>query len=454
MSSFVPPGIAALAGLYKPGASWKDRLREAAYTSPSGKRIVFQYEAVAREVTKRSSAFEFPGVKDAYVQQNGFGARRYPMLCFFSGKEHDLVATAFERALLEDGIGKLQHPLYGMFDVTPFGDIARREDLVTEANQSVVEVTFWTTIGSIYPSASKSGPNELDNAVSVYDLAAGSQFAGAMQLADTVSKANLKATIRKALRTIQSTLQAASDATESVNREFRDITSLINFGIDVLVGQPLDLARQISNLIKAPGRALAGIEDRLAGYEALAQRIFASPAGRPGDALVSGVSIPLRTRKAANDFHTSDLIATNAVMGSIVSVRNNTFSTKTEALSAAERIIAQFDAAVAWRDGGFSALSAVAKVGAYQQDTGESYQALQAAVATAVGFIVQASFSLQPEKAIVLGRARTIIDLCAELYGTTGDDALNLLINSNDLTGSEIIELQRGRRIKYYPAAA
>ena len=450
MASVIPAGIDGIVGLFRPGSSYKDRIRDATYVSVSGKRIKFDYEVVLRQTTKRTTAFEFNGVDGAYIQDNGFGPRRYPILAFFNGPQHDLIATAFEAALLERGPGKLEHPLYGSFNVVPFGEITRRNDLVGEVNQSVVEVTFWTTIGAIYPSSLKDPGDEINSALAGFDVAAAQQFSSSTDLRSALAKANLKSTIRKFLRTVQSTLQAASDSVESVNREFRDITSLLNFGLDVLIGQPLALAQQVSNLIKAPGRAIVGIQSRLGMYEDLANSIFGSPAGKPGAALVSGISLPLRTQRIANDFHGSDLFASNAVSGSIVSVTNNTFTTKTEALTAAEAVEQQFNALVSWRDGGFASLGTVPRTGGYQVDTGESYQALQQAVALTLGFLIQVSFQVVPEKAIVLDRPRTIVDLAAELYGSV-DDRLDLLINSNNLTGSEILELPRGRRIKYYP---
>jgi hypothetical protein len=50
---------------------------------------------------------------------------------------------------------------------------------------------------------------------------------------------------------------------------------------------------------------------------------------------------------------------------------------------------------------------------------------------------------------VVLDRPRTIIDLAAELYGSV-DDKLDFLISSNNLTGDQILELQRGQVISYY----
>jgi len=452
MASVIPAGINGVVGLFRQGSSWKDRVREAAFTSPSGTRIKFDFEDTSRQTTKRGAVFEFPGVDGGYVQTNGKGPRRYPLRCFFSGPQHDLVATAFEAALLEEGIGKLEHPVYGPIDVVSFGDITRREDLVAEANQTIVEVTFFTTLRTVYPSSSGSPGDEITAALAGFDVTAAQNFSDSTSLVTTLQKANLKSTIRKFLRDINAALTDVSDATEAQNQEFRDITSLINEGLDTFIGAPLELAQQISNLIKAPAIAAAAIEDRLAGYEDLANRIFGSPAGKPGFALTSGLALALRTDRIANDFHASDLVVKNAVTGSVLSVTNHTFATKPEAINAADAVQAQFDAAVAWRDDGFSALTQIPKRGAYQVDTGESYQALQNAVALTTGFLVQISFQLVPERAIVLGRPRTIIDLAAELYGSV-DDRLDLLINSNDLSGDEILELQPGRRIVYYPAA-
>jgi len=82
-------------------------------------------------------------------------------------------------------------------------------------------------------------------------------------------------------------------------------------------------------------------------------------------------------------------------------------------------------------------------------DTGAGYQALQSAAALVSGYLVETSFSLATERNIVMTEPRTIIDLAAEIYGAV-DERLDFLINTNSLTGSEILELPRGRVIRYY----
>ena len=411
---------------------WQDRLREAAYTSPTGTRIVFDYEDFGRETEKRTTPFEFPGVNDAYVQQNGFGARKYPMRCFFWGNDHDLIATAFERALLETGMGRLEHPMYGAFDVVPMGSIGRRDDLKSAANQSVIEVTFWTSLRAVYPSDRPSMQNELVGAVDGFDVEAAQQFTASTDLTTVVARMNERSTVKQLLKTVSAMLGALAATTSEVNRQFQDDVTAINYGVDVLVGQPLQLALQITNLIQGPAKASAALAARLEGYRDFARRIMGS---------LPGMSTPDTGRPAVNDFLTADLSVMAAVSASALSVTTAAFRTRPEALGAADEILGQFDAAVAWRDARFGEL--------LQVDTGESYQALLQAVSLVAGFAIEQSFALATERRIVLDRPRTIIDLAAELYGAV-DDRLDLLIDTNDLSGSEILELPRGRMISYY----
>jgi prophage DNA circulation protein len=133
--------------------SWQDRIGEAAYTSPKGTRQTFQFEDVSKEIDKRAATFSFPGVDGTYVQDNGQSERRFPLRCIFTGADCDQAAEAFEGLLLERGSGTLEHPLYGKKTVVPYGTISRRDDLVSGANQSIIEVVFWSTLGAVYPSS-------------------------------------------------------------------------------------------------------------------------------------------------------------------------------------------------------------------------------------------------------------------------------------------------------------
>jgi prophage DNA circulation protein len=418
--------------------TWIERLGEAAYTSPGGTRMKFAYGDVSEEVDKRTAGFEFPDVDGVYVQDNGHSGRRFPLLCLFSGPDCDTQGKAFFELLLERGQGVLEHPRYGRKNVVPFGTITRRDDLVSAGNQVAFDVVFFSTIGAVYPSSGTSPKEEVSEALRRAKPALGNGFAGAMNLATEARRQNGKITVRDALRNIQSALGAAAAATDSVNREFRDLQSQVNFGIDVLIGQPLLLAQQLLNLVTAPARALAGIASRLDGYRNLLSRMIGTSQSSTGDTS----SLERIVVRLSNDFHTADLIGSGAVLGSVASVLETTFTAKPDALGSADEIITQVETLTAWRDVRYGDLG--------QVDTGAAYQALQETVALAVGYLVEISFSLVPERAIVLDRPRGLVELCAELYGSVADERLDFLISTNNLTGSEIIELPRRRRVVFY----
>lgn len=403
--------------------AWNDRLKDARYISPLGVINNLNYENVSKTIEKKTTGFEFPDANGTLVQDLGHTGRRYPFKVFFWGDNYDLEANVFEESLLERGPGKLEHPLYGTVDVVPFGPLKRRDDLKEAANQAVYEVTFWETIGVVYPTGQEDPVSRVLSAIDEYNAALADEFDENMDLESAVDKSILKNSNKSLLDSTADTLQSIADTVDEVSKQFNAINDSINNGIDILISKPRTLAFQTTQLIQAPGRAVTSISARLDAYFGLSSGITEDTAG------------------SANDFFTSDLYAATYVTGSVISVVNNTFETRSEALSAAEILLAQLEAVNNWKDENLQILELI--------DIGGSYQQLQDAVALAAGFLVDISFSLKQERSVTLDRDRTIIDLAAELYGSV-DDQLDFLINSNGLSGSEILELPRGREIVYY----
>lgn len=411
---------------------WQERIKEAAYTPPSGVRFTFTYENVAKSITKKTSAFNFPDADGTYIQDLGHTGRRYPLRLFFHGDDYDTEVEAFEAALLEKGTGKLEHPIYGVINVVPFGDITRRDDLKTAANQAILEVQFWETIDLLFPSVQTDPAAEALTAVDEYNLAAAEQFDEELVLDTASETANFKSRFSAVLDATKSALNEVANVQDNVRRQFNAIYDSINSSIDTLVSEPLTLASQTLILIQTPARALANIQARLTAYSDMASALIDGP---------DSVRSPGFNGVNANAFRNDDLYASTAVTGAIVSVVNNQFETKTEALEAAEVILDLADDVNNWRDANLVSLSEI--------DTGGAYQQLQEAVALAAGFLVQISFSLKQERRIVLDRSRSIVELVAELYGEV-DAQLDFFINSNSLTGSEILELPKGKKIVYF----
>ena len=252
------------------------------------------------------------------------------------------------------------------------------------------------------------------------------EFEDKMELDTATQEFRLKNQYQVLLDRTKRGLEKIADVQDNVRTQFNTINDSINNGLTVLVGDPLTLAFQTTQLIQAPARALASIQARISAYSGLVYSLIR------GDGAVG---------RSNNDFRTDDLFASTYVTGLVLAVVNNQFTTQTEALSAADAVLEVFDELVVWRDANLEALGEV--------DDGGSYRCLQQTVAMMAGFLVEISFTLLQERTVVLTYNRTAVDLTAELYGEV-DGKLDFFIASNSLVGSEIIELPRGKEIVYY----
>lgn len=438
---------------------WQDRLREAAYRSPGGTRTVFSYEDVSRVAEKKTAAFDFPDADGTLVQDLGQKGRRYPLRVIFYGDDHDTQADAFEATLLERGAGVLEHPRYGQVDVVPFGEITQRDDLKTSANQTILEVVFWATLGTAYPTGQQDGAAQALSAIDEYTAAAAGELENALRINTQFERVTFRDQWSGFLDNVTSALSEVAEAQEDVQRQFNDIKDSINRGLDVLVAEPLTLAFQTLALIKAPAQAVSQIERRLEGYGNLADSIVNGGSNRIGTGSAGRARTvrPTNDSRAANELASRVVFAQGATAGAVVAAMSSAqsnqmdggFSTQPQAIAAAEQLLDRFDQVASWADENYRALDSTGIEKRPVVDTGASYQQLQKAVSLAAGFLVLLAFNLRQERRITLDRARSLFDFVGEYYGDI-DANLDFFINTNNLTGSEILELPKGKTVVVY----
>lgn len=412
--------------------AWDDRLKQGAYVSPGGTRIAFAYEDLSRNFDKKTTGFDFPGADGTFVQDMGVTGRKYPLTAFFSGADCDLEANAFEDALSERGRGKLEHPIYGTVDVVPFGTVTRNDALKTAANQSVVEVTFWETIPLVYPIPQTDPASEiLDNVQELGD-ALGDSVAGKLDIFDPKSIQAFKAQVTVLVESVQKVMGKYAEIKETVAAKVTEILTKVD-SIVVPVAETVqsvrdtikDVVTNVLELVAAPSEVVTSIKDKFNDYKNL----------------IAELTSPIFPIEDETEYLSNDMMVENLVGGLIVNIVESEFDTQTGALESAENILEIFDEVNTWIEESTNNLGII--------DTGESYQRLQRAVALTAGYLIEISFTRRKERKVVLTRDRSIIDLVAELYGGV-DDTLDFFITSNDFSGSEILEVPRGREVLYY----
>lgn len=409
---------------------WEERLKEAAYTPPSGTRLTFDFEDVSRESDKKTTAFTFPDKDGAFVQDLGLGGRRYPLRVFFWGDNYDQESQDFFDALEETGGGILEHPRYGRKEVVPFGTIRQRDDLKTAANQAIIEIIFWESITDLtFPTPSTDAATALGAEISAYSITAPGQFDDSLAITSSGESVGFQDKFTTGLTVARSALGNVAAASADISRQFDALFENIDSNIEELVLDPVRLAQESIALTRLPVQAAAKVGDKLQSYRDLVTT------------LTSTVFIPSFDNQPQNAFIGAELLATAAHIALIESTLESTFISKPEAISAADIILDSLAAVTAWADESRDALGLV--------DTGETYQTIINATAIAAGRLVEISFSLLQERIITLPAARTFIDLVAELYGEL-DEQYDFAITSNNLVGTELLEIPAGREIRYY----
>lgn len=428
--------------------SWENRLTEAVYTSPSGAEFTFVYEGVSKEIEKKTTAFNFPDVDGTYIQDLGKKGRKYPMRVIFWGEDYDQTAEDFDNAIEEKGPGILQHPFYGTFDVVPFGTITRRDDLVTAANQAIYDITFYETIKIIFPVSELSAENALNEGITEFSEISPESYDNALSVDTATETTGFIDSAKAGLRKVKKAMAGVAATSAEIERAFNDVAKLADETITTLVGGPILIATQMIALTRLPSQAAGSIQSKLDAYG----NLLSSMTEGLENEFVQGLD-----SQAGNAFTNNNLIASLAVLGAIESTisENTVFTTRSETITALENLDSKLTQYIEWSDTNrenlvLNALPTREPGTTDLIDTGEAYQKLLDVFAISQGRLTQIAFTALQERSVILDRARTFIDFCAEYYGVL-DEKYDFTIQSNNLSGWEIVnEIPKGREMVYY----
>lgn len=450
-------------------ATWEDRIQPAAYVGPDGTRIPFDFVDLRGVLRKKTTPHDSPTADGTFVEDQGLKGDQFPLRVIFHGDDHDLEARRFLDVLAQRGPGRLEHPLYGVHTVIPFGDITRNDAVVTAANQTIFDVTFWATIAALYPSADADTLQLVDDAVNSYDEIGAQQFDDSLFVSEPGARAKFKQDMTALKDGVKSVLKAAQDGSAKLTSKMDRIDKALQSTIDTFVGGPLTIASQMRQLMGAPARSLQLARQRLDAYKGVMTSITEGRGVENGGGTGSsdagtgvvdpGTSAPGAQADANNTFHANRMVAETAVLAVAQAVSGEQYTTRREALTAALELATIFDQMTEWSEANYTVLfesSAgpdatrphVSGVGAI--DTGEARQVVLLAVTRTLAYLITTSFTLGVERSLVVTSPRTAIDLCAELYGADFVDKLDDFMNANEFNGDEILEIPPGTTVRYH----
>lgn len=412
--------------------AWQDRLVDCTYTSPSGRVFNLEYENVRRSQKKKTTTFEFVSSDDVYVQDNGVGAKTFPLVVYFSGEDHDTQANEFFEGLAELGAGTLQHPFYGTRTVNATDSIEQVDNLKSGANQSAFTVTFIETITDLYPSAQTNRKEAAEAASDNFDQVKSEEFADGVDLETVAEEQSMIGEINDFVGRYEEGLQPLIDGVADAERFVSDLSSSITNGIDTLIGTPLTLAFQCQQLVKSAINTGKLIGDKLDAYGDLLDDIISPD---------NTTTTPTYNNVGQNSVQTQDLFASSNVSAIAASISATDFETREEALSAAESVQESFFDYMEWKERNYTSVGI--------EDEGNGYEALLSQVTLVVSDVIDNAASLQRIRNVVLDRDMLVLDFAYTYFGTSDSDVVERVILLNNLDNSDIWTLKKGTLMKF-----
>lgn len=448
--------------------AWLDEISAAAYTSPGGKRMEFNYDAsLERTTALKTAESTFPDVDGAQVQSLGLGGKKFPMTAIFSGADCFKDADAFEELLCERGFGQLEHPIYGKHNVVPTGEISRADDLVSGLNESRVKVTFAETlIDQSFPESDVAAQDALSEAMDEYEDAAVAEFEDTIQIDSIDDALELQQALQEKSNSFFKGMMKVAAGVGKVLDKIKQVKSKVDSAlakVDEVAKNVQDIAVGIIQVARMPAQiatdAMAKIEGYSSVFKDIINNVKKDPLGINSirnqyaatnlivGALVASMGFgvaqtAMSAGGAADSAEAGEENSSAEEGGGQAGAVGGGFKSRADVFAASEAVLEQFEEYKDYVD------SQVAKDAFV--DTGAAYAALLDTVIASIQVMKLASFDFPMARTVRLGRDRQVIELLCELYGADGFSRLDQFITDNALTADEIVLLPMGREVTYY----
>lgn len=421
--------------------SWENETRtEVKFTSPELNTFYALWRNNERTFEKKLGMFDPPHFQGTIVQDLGVKSTLYPITCYFDGMYHHRDADAFYKALFnEPGQWEVIHPVRGPLILQL---VSVRENMDPTGNGNYTEFeTQWIE------------PANVERMVSITELLSDA-LTTIMALADDAgtlleqlrsdiysaiqAAANIFNKIAGAMDSLTSGLSATSAIAQDSYQSFRAaFTSAISaYGVDD--PDSTDVADALVNMALAPLDADTDYGSRQNAYSDMADAVFAlAPESTTTDDYNKCVAI--------------EFGVTLALMATAQIAVTSEYRSRAEVVAAMDGVTDFFNSVVARIEIIQDMFHDLAIERQYYSQT-STYTTLIQLYTLVFRYLLQQFYNLRTEKRFTLARPRSPIEITVTEYGDLGENDANydLFLESNHLSGNDILILPAGREVVVY----
>ena len=426
---------------------WKARLKEKIeFVSPEGREFSAFWKGSPRSLDKKVGIFAYPKVVGNIVQDLDANSTRFDITFWFEGKDNDKEANQFFAAAKENGNWTVTHPVHGFFELQLLS-ITENDQPVDAGNITEISTTWIEGIDPITLKTAREAAGIVDAKSKDLNQSALDQFIDGVNTASSTANEAIKTASKAVTNASNFALSPVAALNDAVWNTQNAIQQGIIDTTNAAVLDPLALAGQLQNLLEYPALATNDVESRLDAYDELINQLVDNLPGGANDPFADSSGSVVKKNSAL----TQELGMNAALVGIGTSVTTGKLKTRVQSVDTASRINDSLTRIL-------NGLDAIQE-DSLLEDIDNQYISNQQSLTDATGLIGEAtryllisSFDLKVERRFTLEKPRAPIEITITEYGDLGenDENLDLFIESNQLTGKDILLLPAGKEVVVY----
>lgn len=421
--------------------SWESELREEIrFSSPNFNLFNAKWKNDERSASRKLGIFGPPKFKGEIVQDLGVKSTLYPLNIFFDGFFHNKDADEFfEACTTESGAWEVIHPVKGplILQLVSVREVMAPVDAgnYTEFQTEWIEpanITRLISPAELAASILNSALSAIGDAQLILTQLRADAYSAIQSTINTINKVagfsdNVLAEITATDALVQESYLSARAALDG---------ALAEYGIGE--SDPSGFGEATANVVTSPVNASNSFSQRFTAYNNMATEILT-------------LTPSTTTEDDFNTVSSQEFSIALALIAIAQTTATSVFSTRADVISAMENLTDIFNSSTAALDEIQDAFSGLDIDFQYFSET-QTYTSLINLYALAMQYLITQFFNLSAEKKFTLKTARSPIEITVTEYGELGDSDVfyNLFLESNKLSGNDILLLNPGREVVIY----
>ncbi len=433
--------------------SWQDRIRDSKIVTGNGQEFEIELKDIPKNRNDRAVIFTFSEFSGDYVQKLSAGGASFSFDMWFSGENHDLIATQFDEATKDIRPVLFFHPLVKKPFRCVIMSVKRADRLVTGANETAFNISMHETIAGRRPENTENSIIKVDNISLGASENAADNFVGVVEI---------KTAVQTGLAGQETLVPFGVDDNifplSETKNELDQITAAVATKINTFYGISTDFLAEAES-IRFSALSLISTIESAPKSTALVVRGYVGLVGK------TTTDLQNLTPKSRVEYYKSlkeDLViqdVTNFELlfpALVIGMCQGSIISKVEDFSTRQEVFDIVDTIYEWSVEFFARIDAIIlsdELNSYSPDL-DAIKEMLSIVAITANKLEELIFQLKQERTVTVTRINDLYSLVYELQGATSIDDLQQKVEDfmliNKIRGTEIFQVQPGTELIYY----